>query len=98
MEKRPRHRPQRKYPEAQRQIFVSEMEACIHCGGRLKLRPNWHVRKTIQTMKGPQFLAGRAKICTNPECRHCVRIPVMSSTDSGSCRPVRSEATLVETL
>jgi hypothetical protein len=71
MEKRPRHRPQRTYPEANRQIFVSELNACAHCGGELKLRPNWHVRKTIQTLNGPLFLAGRAKICINAECSHC---------------------------
>ena len=71
MEKRPRHRPVRRYPEAKRQIFVSAMNTCVHCGTELKLRPNWHVRKTIQTLNGPQFLAGRAKICTNAECSHC---------------------------
>ena len=71
MEKRPRHRPERRYPEAHRQIFVSELKACVYCGVELKLRPNWHVRKTIQTLNGPLFLAGRAKICTNAECSHC---------------------------
>lgn len=71
MEKRPRHRLQRKYPEAPRQIFISELKVCIHCGSELKLRANWHVRKTIQTMSGPRFLAGRAKICTNADCLHC---------------------------
>lgn len=71
MEKRPRHRPKRRYPEAKRQIYVSELTACAHCGAELKLRPNWHVRKTIQTMKGPLFLAGRAKVCMNAECSHC---------------------------
>jgi len=70
MEKRPRHRPSRKYPDAQRRIFVSELNTCIHCGAELKLRPNWHMRKTVQTMKGPLFLAGRAKVCTNAECSH----------------------------
>ena len=70
MEKRPSHRPERRYPEAKRQIFVNELNACVHCGAELKLRPNWHVRKTIQTMEGPLFLAGRAKMCTNPECSH----------------------------
>jgi hypothetical protein len=70
MEKRPRHRPERRYPEAKRQIFVSEMKACVHCGAELKLRPNWHMRKTVQTMDGPLFLAGRAKGCTNTECSH----------------------------
>ena len=71
MEKRPRHRPERRYPEAKRQIFVSEMKACVHCGAELRMRPNWHMRKTIQTMDGPLFLAGRAKVCTNTECAHC---------------------------
>jgi hypothetical protein len=70
MEKRPRHRPKRRYPEAKRQIFVSEVNVCAHCGVELKLRPNWHVRKTIQTLDGPLFVAGRAKICTNAECPH----------------------------
>jgi hypothetical protein len=70
MEKRPRHRIERRYPEAKRQIFVSELETCVHCGTELNLRPNWHMRKTIQTMQGPLFLAGRAKMCTNAECSH----------------------------
>jgi len=70
MEKRARHRPVRRYPEAKRKIFVSELNTCVHCGGELQLRPNWHVRKTIQTLKGPVFVAGRAKVCTNAECRH----------------------------
>jgi len=71
MEKRQRHRPKRRYPEAKRQIFVSEVNVCTHCGAELKMRPNWHVRKTIQTLKGPLFLAGRAKMCTNAECSRC---------------------------
>jgi len=71
MEKRPRHRPERRYPEAKRQILVSDLNTCIHCGAELRLRPNWHMRKTIQTLDGPLFLAGRAKVCTNTECLHC---------------------------
>jgi hypothetical protein len=71
MEKRPRHRPTRTYPEAKRQIITSELKVCPHCGADLKLRPNWHAQKTIQTMKGPLFLAGRAKMCINEECSHC---------------------------
>ena len=70
MEKRPRHRPIRKYPDAKRQIFNCEQNVCVHCGSELKFRPNWHMRKTIQTMSGPLFLAGRAKMCTNVECSH----------------------------
>lgn len=70
MEKRPRHRPTRKYPEAKRKLFNCELNICPHCGAELKLRPNWHVRKTIQTLEGPQFIAGRAKMCMNAECLH----------------------------
>jgi hypothetical protein len=70
MEKRARHRPRRKYPEAKRQIFVSEVSHCAHCGVELKLRTNWHMHKTIQTLKGPLFVAGRAKVCLNVECSH----------------------------
>ena len=58
MEKRARHRRVRRYPDAQRKIFVSEVKTCIHCGGELQMRPNWHVRKTIQTLK--RALCGRA--------------------------------------
>ena len=70
MEKRPRHRPKRSYPDAQRQIYTTELRACPHCGYELKLRPNWHMRKTIQTLNGPRFVAGKAKECANPECSH----------------------------
>jgi hypothetical protein len=68
MEKRPRHRPKRGYPNAKRQIFTSELSTCPHCGSELELRRNWHVRKTIQTLNGPRFLAGRAKECTHVGC------------------------------
>jgi hypothetical protein len=70
MEKRARHRPTRKYPGRKRQIFVSEVSNCVHCGAELEVRPNWHMRKTIQTMKGPLILAGRAKVCANEKCLH----------------------------
>jgi hypothetical protein len=70
MEKRARHRPTRKYPGRKRQIFVCEVSNCVHCGAELRVRPNWHMRKTIQTMKGPLFLAGRAKVCANEKCSH----------------------------
>ena len=68
MEKRARHRPTRKYAGTKRQIFVSEVSHCVHCGAELRVRPNWHMRKTIQTMKGALFLAGRAKVCVNEKC------------------------------
>ena len=70
MEKRARHRPTRKYPGTKRQIYVSEVSHCVHCGTELRVRPNWHMRKTIQTMKGPLVLAGRAKVCANEKCSH----------------------------
>jgi hypothetical protein len=69
MEKQPRHRPKRSYPDAQRQIFTADLMACPYCGQELQLRPNWHVRKTIQTLNGPHFVAGKAKECVNPECQ-----------------------------
>ena len=68
MEKRPRHRPTRKYPGRKRRIYVSEVSNCVHCGSELRVRRNWHMRKSIQTMKGPLVLAGRAKECVNEKC------------------------------
>ena len=70
MEKRPRHRPKRSYPNAKRQVFTAELSVCPHCSHELNMRPNWHVRKTIQTLNGPRFVAGRAKECANPKCSH----------------------------
>jgi hypothetical protein len=34
------------------------------------LRRPRHMRKTIQTMDGAVFVAGKSKECTNPSCRH----------------------------
>ena len=68
MEKRPHHRPTRKYPGRKRRIYVSEVSNCVHCGSELRVRRNWHMRKSIQTMKGPLVLAGRAKECVNEKC------------------------------
>ena len=31
-------------------------------------RPTWHVRKTVQTLQGPIFVAGKTKECANPAC------------------------------
>ena len=70
MEKRPRHRPERSYPEAKRQIYTCELQDCPHCGVELKPGPNWHMHKMIQTLNGPLFVAGRAKICLNAACSH----------------------------
>jgi len=40
------------------------------CGQALQSRRNWHSRKTIQTLKGPLFVAGRTKECQNQACRN----------------------------
>jgi hypothetical protein len=66
MEERLRQPPKRRYLEAKRRIFVSEMNVCTHCSAELKMRPNWHARKKIQTLEGPLFVAGLAKILTLP--------------------------------
>jgi hypothetical protein len=68
MEKKPRHRPHREYPQAQRIILSPEVENCPMCGQALISLRNWHSRKTIQTLKGPLYIAGRSKECQNPVC------------------------------
>lgn len=69
MEKRPRHRPHREYPGAQRIILDPDITVCPFCGQKLKTLRNWHSRKTIQTLKGPLFVAGHTKVCPTPGCR-----------------------------
>jgi len=68
--KRPRHRPQRSFPDAERVIVECELETCVHCGGPLVPGGTWHVRKYVQTMKGPLFVAGKSKTCDAPDCSH----------------------------
>jgi hypothetical protein len=68
MEKRARHRPHRVYPDAQRILLDCELETCSVCGSRLQRRRPWHTWKTIQTMAGPVFLAGKSKECSDPGC------------------------------
>lgn len=70
MEKRPRHRPHREFPGADRLIVSCELESCPICGKELKERRNWHSRKTIQTLKGPLFVAGKSKECLNQTCQN----------------------------
>ena len=36
----------------------------------MKPRLTWHVRKTVQTLRGPVFIAGRTKECVNPACQY----------------------------
>jgi len=70
MAKQPRHRPVRLFPDAERKIIECELEFCVHCGERLQPRKAWHMRKSVQTMKGPLFVAGKSKECANLECTH----------------------------
>ena len=70
MEKRPRHRPHREFRNAKRLILDPDLETCPMCGQELKPRRNWHSRKTIQTLDGPLFVAGKSKACLNPACRN----------------------------
>lgn len=64
----PRHRPRRRFPQAERQIIECELDTCPSCGQPLRPRQPWHMRKTVQTLKGPRFIAGRSKECVNAEC------------------------------
>ena len=64
------HRPRRRFPHAPRIILEPELEKCIHCGEPLARRVPWHMRKTIQRLDGPLFVAGKSRECVNPECSH----------------------------
>jgi len=68
MEKLSRHRPHRRFEQAERLIVDCELEVCPHCGQKLRSRKPWHMRKYVQTMKGPIQVAGKSKECANPTC------------------------------
>jgi hypothetical protein len=70
MSKQPAHRPQRSFPNAKRMIVECELEECVHCEQPLAASPTWHARKTVQTMGGPLFVAGKSKKCEHPGCSH----------------------------
>lgn len=70
MSKQPRHRPRRSFPNAQRVIVECDFDRCVHCEQPLVPRRTWHMRKYVQTMKGPLFVAGKTKKCANAECTH----------------------------
>ena len=70
MTKQPRHRPRRRFPEAKRIIVECELEQCVHCGSPLVDRNTWYVKKYVQTMDGPVFVAGKTSKCVNPDCTH----------------------------
>jgi len=69
----PRHRPERQFPEAERRIIPCDLDVCPHCGERLHPRSPWHMQKTVQTLKGPVFVAGKSRECVNPACAHVGR-------------------------
>jgi len=70
MSKQPRHRPSRSFPNAKRMIVECELGSCPHCGQPLVPSKTWHVRKTVQTLAGPLFVAGKSKKCVYVECSH----------------------------
>ena len=70
MSKQPAHRPQRSFPNAKRMIVECELEECVHCEQPLAASHTWHARKTVQTMGGPLFVAGKSKKCEHPGCSH----------------------------
>ncbi len=69
-----RHRPRRRYLNAPRVILEPELNSCIHCGERLQARIAWHMRKTIQTLQGPLFVAGKSRQCNNRSCSQAGKI------------------------
>lgn len=70
MDTRPRHRPRRSFPDAQRVIVDCELHSCPHCGQPLVPSQTWHMRKYVQTLTGPVFVAGKSKKCVQADCRH----------------------------
>jgi hypothetical protein len=70
IEKLPRHRPERKFSNIKQIVLECSLIECVHCGAELALRRPRHMRKTVQTMDGAVFVAGKSKECTNSNCTH----------------------------
>ena len=68
MSKQPRHRPRRSFPNARRVIVECELEKCAHCGNPLVSSKTWHMRKNVQTLEEPLFVAGKSKKCATSDC------------------------------
>jgi hypothetical protein len=51
-------------------IVECELEKCTHCGEQLVPSDPWHTRKTVQTLKGSLFVAGKSKKCASADCNH----------------------------
>jgi hypothetical protein len=58
------------FENATKVIVECDLSECPHCGQRLKPRNTWHMRKTVQSMKGPLIVGGKTRECVNPECSH----------------------------
>lgn len=71
MAKQLRHRPFRRFMDAKRLIIPCDRETCLHCGQLLEHRKTWYVKKFVQTLDGPLFVAGKSNRCVNPACPHC---------------------------
>jgi hypothetical protein len=56
-----RHRPQRSFVNAEWVIVECELERCVHCRQPLVPGRTWRMRKHVQTMAGPLFVAGKSK-------------------------------------
>lgn len=69
MEKLPRHRPFRHFENSRRMLIDCELSTCPHCGERLKPRHSRHMRKSVQTLKGPVWVTGKSKKCVNRNVR-----------------------------
>src|SRR6266511_2645318 len=70
MEKQPRNRPSRRFADAKRLIIPCDRQTCLHCGQPLTPRKTWYVKKYVQTLDGPVFVAGKSNRCVNPACPH----------------------------
>lgn len=64
------HRPNRRFPQAPRLLVQCPLTHCPHCHQPLTNRRTWHTTKTLQTLQGPLFVAGKSKECLNPLCSH----------------------------
>jgi hypothetical protein len=51
-------------------IIPCDRETCLHCGQPLVHRNTWYVKKYVQTLDGPVFVAGKSHRCHNPSCSH----------------------------
>ena len=70
MKKQARHRPTRHFEEVRREIVECDLENCPYCGEILRARNTWHMKKTVQTLEGPVFIAGKTRECVNLLCEH----------------------------